>query len=132
MTEEEDDDNPLITPCKCSGSMRFVHHECLRSWFQLKRQIRQSAFISTFYWSGLECELCKTLYPSEIKTKTGHSLKIIEYETPRDGRDYLVLESISSTVNKVIHVVDLYHCSSFFIGRGQEADVRIKDITVSR
>jgi hypothetical protein len=47
------------------------------------------------------------LYPSEIKTKNGHSLKIIEYETPRDGRDYLVLESISSTVNKVIHVVDL-------------------------
>lgn len=89
-------------------------------------------FISTFYWSGLECELCKTLYPSEIKTKNGHSLKIIEYDTPGDGRDYLVLESISSTVNKVIHVVDLHHCSSFFIGRGQEADVRITDITVSR
>jgi len=59
-------------------------------------------------------------------------MKIIDYETPRDGRDYMVLESISSTVNKVIHVVDLYHCNSFFIGRGLEADVKITDITVSR
>lgn len=42
------------------------------------------------------------------------------------------MESISSSVNKVIHVVNMESIQSFFIGRGQEADVRVTDISVSR
>lgn len=29
---EDEKDNPLITPCKCSGSMRYVHRACLDEW----------------------------------------------------------------------------------------------------
>lgn len=29
---EEEDGNPLISPCKCSGSMKHVHRECLNDW----------------------------------------------------------------------------------------------------
>ena len=25
-------DNPMLNPCKCSGSMKFVHFVCLRTW----------------------------------------------------------------------------------------------------
>ena len=28
--EDENDNNPLINPCKCNGSIRFVHEECLK------------------------------------------------------------------------------------------------------
>ncbi|ORY29145.1 hypothetical protein BCR39DRAFT_532887 [Naematelia encephala] len=29
---EGDDDDPLIYPCKCSGSVRYVHPSCFKSW----------------------------------------------------------------------------------------------------
>ncbi|KAG5854911.1 hypothetical protein ANANG_G00042960 [Anguilla anguilla] len=45
--------NPLLTPCRCTGSLQYVHHDCLKRWIQAKVQ------------SGAEltavkaCELCK-------------------------------------------------------------------------
>lgn len=31
------EDNPLVTPCKCTGSLSHVHLECLRSWTDRKK-----------------------------------------------------------------------------------------------
>lgn len=130
LSEEESSLDPLITPCKCAGSMEFIHHLCLKSWFKSKRVVRHNYHCTAFFWSGLECELCKTHYPYEISLN-GQMLNIIDYDCPK-SKEYLVLESISSSVNKVIYVVDLQHSENFFIGRGQEADVRVSDISVSR
>lgn len=30
--EEEAEDNPLVSPCKCQGSQRFIHMGCLQKW----------------------------------------------------------------------------------------------------
>ncbi|KAL5018899.1 hypothetical protein ScPMuIL_004621 [Solemya velum] len=48
-------ESPLIAPCLCSGSMKFVHQACLQKW------IRSSEKIS--------CELCKYEYIMTSKTK---------------------------------------------------------------
>jgi E3 ubiquitin-protein ligase DOA10 len=32
LDDMDDDDNPFITPCKCAGSMKFIHLSCLREW----------------------------------------------------------------------------------------------------
>jgi len=32
LDSEETLENPLIAPCKCAGSMRYVHRECLDEW----------------------------------------------------------------------------------------------------
>lgn len=29
---EFDEKNPLISPCKCAGTMRYIHAECLTTW----------------------------------------------------------------------------------------------------
>lgn len=39
--EEGSEANPLIVPCKCTGSIRFVHTACIREWIQ--RQYDQKA-----------------------------------------------------------------------------------------
>ncbi|XP_022518857.2 E3 ubiquitin-protein ligase MARCHF8-like isoform X2 [Astyanax mexicanus] len=31
---EGDEDCPLITPCRCTGSLRFVHQACLHQWIK--------------------------------------------------------------------------------------------------
>lgn len=28
--------NPLLEPCGCVGSLRFVHQECLKKWLKVK------------------------------------------------------------------------------------------------
>ena len=43
-----------------------------------------------------------------------------------------MLESVSNSVSKVIHVINMTRQRKFFIGRGIEADLRVTDISVSR
>jgi E3 ubiquitin-protein ligase DOA10 len=40
--DEADTDNPLITPCKCSGTMSLIHIKCLIEWLNQKRETRES------------------------------------------------------------------------------------------
>ncbi|KAK2504559.1 hypothetical protein MC885_021056 [Smutsia gigantea] len=45
--------NPLLEPCSCTGSLQFVHHECLRKWLEVK--ITSGADLRT----AKTCEMCK-------------------------------------------------------------------------
>ena len=42
--------NPLITPCKCIGSVKHIHLDCLRSWLKLKKQDHEEAGVHSYYW----------------------------------------------------------------------------------
>uniref|UniRef100_A0A8C5LUZ8 E3 ubiquitin-protein ligase MARCHF8 n=1 Tax=Leptobrachium leishanense TaxID=445787 RepID=A0A8C5LUZ8_9ANUR len=52
---EGDEENPLITPCRCTGTLRFVHQTCLHQW------IKSS--------DTKCCELCKYDFVMETKLK---------------------------------------------------------------
>ncbi|XP_060771612.1 E3 ubiquitin-protein ligase MARCHF8 [Neoarius graeffei] len=52
---EGDEECPLITPCRCTGSLRFVHHACLHQW------IKSS--------NTRCCELCKYNFNMEMHLK---------------------------------------------------------------
>ncbi|XP_025414084.1 E3 ubiquitin-protein ligase MARCH2 isoform X2 [Sipha flava] len=52
---EGDIDTPLIAPCYCAGSLRFVHQVCLQQWIK-SSNIRC-------------CELCKFQFIMQTKTK---------------------------------------------------------------
>lgn len=51
----EGDEGPLITPCHCTGSLRYVHQSCLQQW------IKSS--------DTRCCELCKYEFIMETKLK---------------------------------------------------------------
>ena len=53
-------DMDLITPCCCSGSLKYVHHYCLQQW------IRSS--------NNKYCELCKYHFKMSIKFKPIHKV----------------------------------------------------------
>ncbi|XP_070320169.1 E3 ubiquitin-protein ligase MARCHF1 isoform X2 [Odocoileus virginianus] len=52
---EGDEESPLITPCRCTGTLRFVHQACLHQW------IKSS--------DTRCCELCKYDFIMETKLK---------------------------------------------------------------
>ncbi|KXS21140.1 hypothetical protein M427DRAFT_51412 [Gonapodya prolifera JEL478] len=52
QSRDDEPEKRLISPCKCKGSMRYVHLECLNEWRE-KSQKKES-----FY----ECDQCKYRY----------------------------------------------------------------------
>ena len=52
-TGNEEADSPLITPCRCAGSLKYVHQDCLEQWIKVSK--RKS------------CELCKYGFIMETK-----------------------------------------------------------------
>ena len=73
--QEEDDPliNPLIKPCKCSGSMKYIHLKCLLFWLKSKTVHSNNSidnnnfFKSYFIEDSVQCELCKEIFPDFIK-----------------------------------------------------------------
>ena len=57
--------NPLISPCRCIGSMQFIHLLCLYEWILNKSIITKSEHCIIYSWQSLECELCKTKLDTE-------------------------------------------------------------------
>ena len=50
---ESETQNPLLTPCYCSGSLKYVHQSCLQQWLTASETT--------------SCELCK--FPFIMHTK---------------------------------------------------------------
>lgn len=120
-------DNQLISPCKCSGSLKFIHYKWLKNWLESKRTIKSTETTISYHWKSLEWELCKTIYPELVKTQ----YSLVSYHKP--NTDYMILESISSSPAKSVYVVDLDTRNDIFkIGRGHDSDIRVSDISVSR
>lgn len=76
--------------------------------------------------------MCKSLFPEIIEVKN-EIKKILNYKLPENG-PYIVLETYSSIKSKarIIHVVNFQGTEPIKVGRGQAANVRITDISVSR
>jgi E3 ubiquitin-protein ligase DOA10 len=41
LGEDSEPENLLISPCKCSGTMKFIHVKCLQEWLNGKKTIRE-------------------------------------------------------------------------------------------
>ncbi|XP_056605993.1 E3 ubiquitin-protein ligase MARCH7 isoform X2 [Triplophysa dalaica] len=50
---EQSSSNPLIEPCKCTGSLQFVHQDCIKKW--LRSKISSGSNLEAI----ATCELCK-------------------------------------------------------------------------
>lgn len=57
---EEEPNNPLISPCGCTGSMKYMHVDCLKTWLEGKKHMRELTVVNSYIWKNLECEVCKT------------------------------------------------------------------------
>lgn len=104
-SDEADESNPLLQSCKCSGSVSFLHLECLKQWLKFKMSKSQATEgWTTIYWKAFECEICKSAYPLTFKAKDKH-YNLVEYEKPTG--DFMVIESLSHDKNtsRIIHII---------------------------
>jgi len=128
-------ENPLLNSCQCSGSVRYIHYECLKYWLKQKMAKKEEANLISYSWKQFECELCKKPYPYVFRSN-GISYRLIDVEPdiPHE-KNYLLLESLTFEKNssRMVHLImPDTEKKTFKLGRGHESDVRVSDISVSR
>lgn len=128
--------NPLISPCNCSGSMKFVHLRCLQRWRSRTENKKRTAHVTTYTWKAFHCELCKCKLQDTFEVG-GSQHRIFEVEKP--ASNFLVVETSQINANesesekqKQLHIISFENTNKVRFGRGHETEVRIVDISVSR
>ena len=136
--EESNDENPLICPCICKGSMKYIHYECLKNWLNSKIEEEMSIdnndkdieYIS-YNREDICCELCKEKLPDYIKYKNFYYN--ISFYKPK-FEEFIILESMKIDNDKIkyIHLISLDNKCSINIGRSKKCELSIPDLSVSR
>jgi len=149
--------NPLIKPCKCSGSMKYIHYDCLLHWIRTKiidktQKYYDNDYSSIFNLELVECELCKTRLPDYIRHKNEiYSLlnldkdfdeeKILINKNEKINKrrkesksNYIIFDTVSpsKTDNRYRYLVKFDKNNILRIGRGLEMQLILNDISVSR
>ena len=131
LSEEYEEKNPLIHPCNCDGTMKYIHLQCLRLLIQSKIKKTETESCKVFTFKTLECEICKMVFPEKIKIK-GTVFYIIDLEKP--DKDYIILDGLikETPEEKSIFIVHFKDKKEIKIGRATDANIRLSDISVSR
>lgn len=82
----------LISPCQCSGSLKYVHHSCLRQWLDATNNQR--------------CELCKHPFSMSVKYKPIHKWGSLN-ASPSERRR-LICNSVFNLVSMVCIFWSIY------------------------
>ncbi|NXJ42003.1 MARH7 ligase, partial [Ciconia maguari] len=113
-------DNLLIEPCKCTGSLQYVHQECMKKWLQSKINSGSSLEAVT------TCELCKEKLHLNLEDFDIHELHRAH------ANEQVNYEFISSG----LYLVVLLHlCEQRFsdmLGTASEASTRVRFINLAR
>ena len=131
--------NPLISPCKCIGSVTYIHLNCLRKWLTSKVTTKTSS-TNNFYcytFKSLECEICKSIIP-EIVEYRGKYISLLEFRDIEPP--YIILQTMYqyNSQNRNISDFNVIFVMSFkikdylTIGRNNNSDIRLSDVSVSR
>jgi hypothetical protein len=125
FSEEDFDGNPLIAPCSCTGSMKFIHLKCIKSWIEFKstKSVRQN---STYvYCKSMDCEICMKPFVLDY-------FQLKQFTVP--GMPALILECVDKDKGnaRAVHLIQCREQETFKLGRGHESDIKFFDISVSR
>ena len=129
--------SPLITPCKCTGGLKYIHLKCLQNWIHaqsLNLSEESNNFCLVYNVKQISCEICKEKYPDFIYLNENDNNNILDiFDFVENKFDsYIILESYFKNNFKNIFVLSCDSHNVISIGRSHETNLRINDITVSR
>ena len=136
--EDSSKDNPLIYPCICKGSMKYIHYLCLKNWLNSKvesmEQYSEESPIISYNTKEICCELCKAQFPDYIRYK--EKLYNITFYKP-NFKEFLVFESIrydrnNNNKSRYINIISFDNKKFINLGRSNKCDFSIPEISLSR
>lgn len=133
--DEEEVQSPLISPCKCSGGLHYIHFSCLQQWIKTKALLKSNMsnqICTTYSLTQINCEICKEPFPDFV-FENGKVFEVFDFMSVK-AKTYMILESVPKDKNETryMHLLTFDENDTISIGRSHEVDLRITDITVSR
>ena len=132
IEEEDENENPIVQPCHCSGSCKYIHLKCLKKWLMNKSclKVDNNDICSVFLFTESECELCKMKLPDFVNHK-GKLISLLDFSD--EFKNYFILESLTldKENNKFLYIISLDKSREIKVGRGQ-CDILLSDVSVSR
>ena len=140
--------DPLLCPCKCKGSMRYIHYSCLKKSIMQKIQIRNEKYFDIYFFKSYNCEICLETYPKYIKYKS-YTYNLVDVDLSK-YTDYVQTSIIYYTENnhnlninndkenkKQLSylgylIFNIEENSEMKVGRNQNNEIVLKDISISR
>jgi hypothetical protein len=137
--------DPLLCPCKCKGSMRYIHYSCLKKSIMQKIQIRNEKYFDIYFFKSYNCEICLETYPKYIKYKS-YIYNLVEVDLSK-YTDYIQASIIYYTDNnnngnndkdkKQLSylgyiIFNIEEKNEMKVGRNQSNEIVLKDISISR
>ncbi|KAG8432361.1 hypothetical protein GDO86_016849 [Hymenochirus boettgeri] len=112
--------NPFIEPCKCSGSLQYVHQDCMKKWLQAKVNSGSSLESIT------TCELCKENLELDLE----------DFDIQEIFRTHANERAEYEFISSGLYLVVLLHlCEQRFsdmLGAVNEASTRIRFINLAQ
>uniref|UniRef100_A0A8C5PU84 RING-type E3 ubiquitin transferase n=1 Tax=Leptobrachium leishanense TaxID=445787 RepID=A0A8C5PU84_9ANUR len=112
--------NPFIQPCKCSGSLQYVHQDCMKKWLEAKINSGSSLEMIT------TCELCKEKL----------ELNLEDFDLQELYRSHANERAEYEFISSGLYLVVLLHlCEQRFsdmLGAANEASSRVRFISLAR
>lgn len=133
--EGESDVRPFARGiCRCQDSLS-IHIKCLLLWTAKRLEKKTKNGVSFYLTSNVNCEICKTRYPSKISYR-GKQIPIINIVNPTNTSffilDLMDLEKDEVNCVAVISLSEGPNDQTFTIGRNENNDIFLKDASVSR
>ena len=129
-------EDPLISPCNCSGSMKYIHLSCLKNSIKLKYYKKSEEYYDIFLFHNYSCEICLSIYPKYIlyKTKVYFLIDLdfqkFENYVLCDLTQYLDNNQKISRFGYLMFKIE--DDKELTLGRKKNNHIKLKDISVSR
>ena len=136
LSDENSPGDPLLHPCRCTGSLKYIHLSCIQDWVKTRVSMKESnGRPCGFSWKPVLCEICHTTLPVFLETG-GQTYDLFGVECMSLG-SYIVLEELNEfTKETTFHVASVYEHASLTIvtvtqGKDEIAGITIADTSVS-
>lgn len=127
---EEEPNDPLISPCNCGGTMKFIHLSCFKKWIESRTTKKIAEPSVSYFVKSLTCEISRCPVLPRLVVN-GQDIDLLD--TKPVPAPYVVLESSPSDKNEYsLHHISMASKNEVKLGRGHDSDIRISDISVSR
>ena len=120
--------NPLLNLCICSGSVKFCHFLCMKSWISSRSKTKCSDCFEYFEYD-MSCEVCK----QKISRKVAHKgKKYTLFSESIVHPPFIVLSYKNESTTKVQeYIVNFDYTPIVKIGKNSTNDIRLREDTIS-
>ena len=97
--------NPLICPCKCTGSLRFLHLKCLKMWIKAKTVERNiNPYVNMYTVKTSECEICKAYIPLCVRINN-KIFELVEYTIPNNANNNVSSNNMNNNTDNTPYFI---------------------------